>query len=64
MPVTLPIELYRWLTVDVLLRDVPLPFGLQNASRLHMLSLSGYLQSLPIPEYAYPFHGFMGTALG
>jgi hypothetical protein len=29
------------LTEDVLLREVPMAFGLQNASRLRMLSLSG-----------------------
>lgn len=29
------------LTRDVLLREVPMAFGLQNASRLRMLSLSG-----------------------
>ena len=57
------IEPYRFLTVDVLLREVRLAFDLANASHLRMLSLAGYLQSLVIPEHACPFHTFMGTAL-
>lgn len=40
---------------DVLLREGPQPFELQNASHHHMLSLAGYLQStyrrLAMPDH-------------
>lgn len=45
----------------MLLREVPFPFEKQNASRLNMLSLAGYLQSPDFDEYAYPrpvIHGY------
>lgn len=50
-------------TVDALPREGPKPFEPQNASRLRMLSFSSYLQSLPIPDTAAPFQGFMEPAL-
>lgn len=50
-------------TRDVLFHEGPIPFGSQNASRLYMLSVSLYLQSLSIPDTAAPFQDFMEPAL-
>lgn len=44
--------------------ESPSPFGPQNVSHHHMLSLAGYLQSPPIPELCCPFQSFMVPALG
>lgn len=57
---------YIWVSVeDVLLLEGPIPFGNQNASHLHMLSLAGYLQSpRHSSESADPYTRlFMGSAL-
>jgi hypothetical protein len=46
---------------DVLLREGPYPFGIQNASHHHMLSLAGYLQSTTFHDTAAPLissHGY------
>lgn len=42
-------------TADVLLHEVPIPFGKQNASRLHILSLAGYLESPTFSDAAAPW---------
>lgn len=44
-----------FLTVDALLREGPFPFEKQNASRLHILSLAGYLESPTFSDAAAPW---------
>ena len=41
--VVLPLHYIWFLTVDVLLREGPFPFGLQNASHQRMLSVCGLI---------------------